>query len=158
MKKILATLITVAGLTLGSAYADPVTVNITGASDPSNDGLWVVDVIQGYWPDLIDTLESQIWWGDEALATQFALVVWDHFGVPNAGGGAGPLFGHSVSTILSASYLLNDEIYHGSALDICDCVWGVASRPVSGVPEPGTLGLLSLGLAGIGFARRRMQM
>jgi hypothetical protein len=67
----------------------------------------------------------------------------------------------SVTSLLSPG--LNDlNITSGVSSDCLSCVLiaidlpaGAAPEQPNGVPEPGTLGLLGLGLLGMGFARRR---
>jgi hypothetical protein len=55
----------------------------------------------------------------------------------------------------TTTYLMFTSNTPGNVGNLLDNVLVTSGSPVSGVPEPATLGLLALGFAGVGFARRQ---
>lgn len=160
MKKLLILLL-ITGFTY--THADPVPVNISGAANPDNNGLWMVDVLVGTFEDNSPELIDQIWWGNEALAYLFAATLGDAFGMVNEEDG--PYFAWAatggIQSFTAYSYTWGPSGGgHFDALsnrsDFKDvAVYAVAERPTTSVPEPATLGLLLVGLSALGFAKRK---
>lgn len=156
MRKLLITFV----LLFSSVSAHALIITISGASNPDNDGLWDVTTVFGSYDSLSTTLQDQVWFGDFDLATLFALTVDDAFGFPNGLANRGPAF---VVTNDGSRFGISGRPIEGVrantvggfALFVRESgnpqVHAIASR----VPEPGTLALLGIGLAGIGFAKRK---
>ena len=106
-------------------------------------------------PGVASLLQSQVWWGSDAIATIFSDQVNEQLGAFSFGV-FGPMFAtnHFASTLAVAwdfddnrteTWLLGSNTHN---------TWAVAQR-ITKVPEPGTLGLLVIGLFTAGVARRR---
>ena len=133
--------------------------------DGSAAGTWEITVVQGTFADLADLLMSQTWWGDHDLAEAFAAA----YGVSYPGANGEGLFGSyfaygqhngwfgTVYADVSAIGAITGWIWDLDVRDNRTRFFGVATRvgDAVAVPEPGTLGLLGLGLLGMGMARRR---
>ena len=70
--------------------ANAVLITISGAG--SADGQWEISTVVGTSTALLDTLDDQVWYGDEGLADQFTTALADGLGYPNGSGTRGPAF------------------------------------------------------------------
>ncbi|PPI78388.1 PEP-CTERM sorting domain-containing protein [Marinobacter flavimaris] len=142
------------------ALANANVINISGAGDLN--GSWETQLLFGPYYDFEETLVSQVWWQDRAAARIFAETLADGEAEGfNALLGVGPYFVWDFSgTTLNFVTYRNGGVAFGSTasssssfFETRDVTFATASRVT--VPEPGTLVLLSLGLASIGIIRQR---
>lgn len=153
MKKLLLAAVALAGLSFGQAHA--VLITITGTSTPNINGDWEVTTIFDSFLGSQILLEAQVWFGDAVNAVIFATAVGNSLGLPNVGN-EGPFFAYGFggeSTDFAAC--VNASCSSGFSVPWSSPVHYAIADPVLGVPEPGTLVLLAVGLFGLGFARRR---
>ena len=137
-------------------HAAPITVYI--ASLDQNYEVSTFDASYLQQPALI---ESQVWWGDEALAHEFAAAVGDHFGFPNPGDSSwGPLFGHTYvagtpvtagSVEVKAWWSVTNDVSGGSAWENLGWTWAQASP----VPIPAAAWLFGSAILGLGALKRK---
>jgi hypothetical protein len=107
-------------------------------------------------PGIASLLQSQVWWGSDDIATIFSDQVNEQLGIASFGV-FGPMFatGHPAGT-LAVGWDFDDDRTELFGLNTnVHATWAVAQRIGSEVPEPGTLGLLAMGLFAAGVARRR---
>jgi PEP-CTERM motif len=154
MKKKLLAMAAVA-LLAGPMAANAVPIN-------TSVGTFEFDVIQDNFSDVSDLLETQVWWGNRALASEFAQLTAGSLGSYVAFGGlnVSALFAvcDNQCLITNQTFPIQGSVYsfsHGSlagfSTDNRVHTWAIATK----VPEPGTLALFGLGLVGLGLARRR---
>ena len=136
------------------ANADPITV--TGTT--SSDGVWDVTLVEGSWDELRQRPDgSRVVVGHDRLpALVFAETTDDLFGYINYDT-YGPFFGFDPSAFgvpdtLAACHSDGCDLFTGAGETTY--FWATASR----VPEPGTLALFGIGLAGMGFSRRKKKV
>ena len=142
------------------AGADPIVIN--GAADSDNNGVWDVTLLDGAFDELEATLTTQIWWGDDILARLFA----DTLGIASGNIGFrldnwGPLFAVTRSIVNDLAFNLGqlclDDACNGTSYANVSntklLTYATASR--TKIPEPGTLSLLAIGIAGLSLLRRR---
>ena len=120
----------------------------------SSVGAYDVTTITGILnaPSISSQLTNQVWFNNETLAGEFAGLVQDSLGLPNAlGFTVGPLFVFEVPLISRAWFPLTSTVGIVSGGNpSTERTFAIAQQ----VPEPSTLALLSLGFLGIGAARK----
>ena len=133
--------------------ANAVVIEISGAG--AADGFWDLSVIEGAPDDA--ALQDQVWFGDSALARLFAETCFLCLGQQTLNPIFGPWFNFEdwdIGQSLGWHWFENTNdiaVSTGGAGGIWQ--WAVAERV--GVPEPGTLALLGLGLVGLGARRSK---
>ena len=152
LKLIIAALFLISPLAVN---ADIINISGHGAAD----GTWDVSANLFIASDNLALLQSQVWFGDEALARAFQQEFGDNT-LGNFPWGLAFLFWHADELDVSNSAV--NSTFSGGLLNCSACLgstglaWATAEQ-VS-VPEPGTLALLGIGLAGMGLARRRKKV
>ena len=116
----------------------------------------VMATLNGTFDELETQLDDQPWWGDLGLAEVIAEAVADYFGLPNDG--LAPFFATARSSggdgIVGCAYPnFSGNVFCSDALEPTNrsFVFATGSR----IPEPTTLALMGLGLAGVGWSKRR---
>ena len=157
-------------ITSFQAYAIPITTTV---------GDYDITTITGTFEDVLGQIDDQVWWNNQTLASEFAGLVQDTLGILNPFD-FGPLFAYSwFDTNGDGLFRTDGDSYSYSAWCVDPSPFGcgagrvgsfTASRQVDGpnteqrvwaigrqtsVPLPGTLALFGLGLAGLGWSRRK---
>jgi hypothetical protein len=129
----------------------------------STVGDFEVSTVSGPYLTLEAQLESQVWWGSFALASEFAALVNNDLGFFNSTTlDVGPLFAYDDTAGLTLSRVWCEQGFCGAGIvsgysdgtTNRDRTYAVATR-ISAVPEPGTLWALGAGLVGLAATRRR---
>ena len=116
--------------------------------------------------NLQTTLEAQVWWGNSALAEEFAGELQGEFGAGVGSlqqllGWADYFLYASGNDVINVSFaiLATGSVSSGGFIDSANASqvrsYATARLVDTGLPEPGTLGLLLMGLTGLVFARKR---
>lgn len=121
---------------------------------------YLVETVAGSFVDNSDLLESQVWWGDNVLAREFADLVGSELGYPLYDGVYSPIF--TVTSYTSSETGLTNS--SGWVTYFGDGRLVGAGREVSestfyavatAVPIPPTIWLFGSALAGLGWLRRK---
>ena len=120
-------------------------------------GTFDVRAETGTFDELESTLKLQPWWGDINFAENIVDVVRDGFGTDAFGGGGlaatgGPFPVFNIKRIGGCLWFLNTATCSEEALTVSNLERNFI---VVRIPEPATAALLSLGLAGVAFSRRK---
>ena len=117
----------------------------------------VMATLSGTFDELETQLDDQPWWGDLGLAEVIAAEVADYFGLPNDSSELAPFFATARTSggdgFVGCAYQFSGNVICPDALQRADrsFVFATGSR----IPEPATITLMGLGLAGVGFSRRK---
>jgi len=125
-----------------------------------------VTTVPGSFNDNQATLTNQVWWGSQSLAVEFAGLVSNNLGLSSVGCCQfGPLFAFDVLTFgdphVGVFRVGVEYVGAGSGVvqgpDGTFVKYAIASEITTNLPEPGTLGLMLMGLAGATLVRKRKQ-
>lgn len=147
-------LVTAACLTVASVmpgYA--VTVDVVGDT-------YDVTTITGSFLDNQTLLEDQVWWGDSALALDFAGAVGSLLGFPNLDIGPFFAFGENLVTTNVLAALCEDTgtcgIFGDINAEYSGYTYAIASL-VPAIPLPASAFLMLAGLGGLAALRRKQK-
>jgi hypothetical protein len=152
------TLIRAAGLALALSCLTATTSKAVVVT--VNSVQYDVTSITSNYPSLSSTLQEQVWWGNQSLATSFATAAGLQLGAPNPGS-ISPLFVWNVSgsdLVARATGTLNTGVFTvlvSNGVNVqAPLTYAVAQ--LAAVPDSGgTLAMLGTALAGLIALRRR---
>ncbi len=139
-------------LLTGPLLAHAIDITIDGKTFKLNS----VNVSASEFPSDLSVLTASMpWWGDSDLAFEFAISVGADLGFPNSGA-VGPYFAWALNLedVSVYSFSFTDGQVVGEIKSTSEPFAYATAQPVS-LPEPGSLALLCLGLAGLGLTRKR---
>jgi hypothetical protein len=135
----------------------------------SSNGTWKISLLESTYSASAGLLQEQVWWGDEALAREFAGLVGSTLGLINGRGAAkvgGPYFAFNTgggfigaptlnsayySTALSGAFGGGPRVTTGGVDYTETALFAVSAR----IPSPASLSLVVLGFAGLCLSLRR---
>lgn len=141
--------------------ANSTVIYLTGASDPNLNGMYDISTTDKTFAEFQPVLETQIWWGDQSLASLFAKTLEIGFGNVTSSG-IGPLFAYGTS---GSNFLMMACETYSVTINSCGAGGQLAGyqdrdtrlftfATATRVPEPGSLAVMLVGLIGLLMGRQ----